>query len=106
MSPVIKDEREREEVSSYHLLLHSKWSDIEIAKKYKTKNSLAADGYFIFYEELTSPDPGHSADDGAGWVGDDTSVFLSQGVTNRHRHRICRLNDTFKLSLFISSFAP
>ena len=41
----------------------------------------------IFYEELTSPDPGHSADDGAGWVGDDTSVFLSQSVTNSHRHK-------------------
>ena len=37
MSPVIKDEREREEVSSYHLLLHSKWSDIEIAKNIKLK---------------------------------------------------------------------
>ena len=37
MSPVIRDEREREEVSSSHLLLHSKWSDIEIAKNIKLK---------------------------------------------------------------------
>ena len=47
MSPVIRDEREREEVSSSHLLRHSKWSDIEIAKNiYKTKNSLVP-GYFM-----------------------------------------------------------
>ena len=37
MSPVIRDEREREEVSSSHLLLHSKWSDIEIAKNIRLK---------------------------------------------------------------------
>ena len=79
MSPVIRDEREREEVSSSHLLLHSKWSDIEIAKNIKLKIA-----WLDIYEELTSSDPGHSADDGASWVGDDTSVFLSQSVTNSH----------------------
>ena len=90
MSPVIKDERERRS-EFFPSLAPFKMVRYWNCQKYQTKIA-----FWIFYEELTRSDPGHSADYGPGSVGDDTSVLLDSEC-----HKYSQADGNFKYNFLI-----